>query len=133
VVHLAAHGEHHLQNPLFSSLRVGDGPVFAHEMEGQALRATHVVLSACDAGRVSVRRGEEPLGLTASLLALGVPTVVAAGSPVPDAVAHPVMSDYHRHLAEGLDAATALARATEHADLLGASFTCYGSGWRAGV
>jgi len=129
VVHLAAHGEHHSQNPLFSSLRLSDGPVFAHEMEGHRLRATHVVLSACDAGRVSVRRGEEPLGMTASVLALGVPSVVAAGSPVPDAVAHPVMSDYHARLAAGVDAATALAQASAEGDLLARSFTSYGSSW----
>jgi len=129
VVHLAAHGEHHSQNPLFSSLRLADGPVFAHEMEGHRLSASQVVLSACDAGQVSVRRGEEPLGMTASLLALGVPTVVAAGSPVPDAVAYPVMTDYHARLAAGLDAATALAQATENHDLMAKAFTCYGSSW----
>jgi tetratricopeptide (TPR) repeat protein len=129
LVHVAAHGEHHSQNPLFSSLRVGDGPVFAHEAEGHELRASQVVLSACDAGRISVRRGEEPLGMTASLLALGVPTVVAAGSPVPDAVAHPVMSDYHARLAGGVDAATALAQASAQGDLLARAFTCYGSSW----
>lgn len=129
VVHIAAHGEHHSQNPLFSSLRLADGPLFAHEAEGQQLQATHVVLSACDAGRISVRRGEEPLGMTASLLALGVPTVVAAGSPVPDAVAHPVMSAYHAGLAAGHDAATALAQATVEGDLLAKTFTCYGSTW----
>lgn len=130
VVHVAAHGEHHAQNPLFSSLRLGDGAVFAHEIEGHRLRASHVVLSACDAGRISVRRGEEALGMTASLLALGVSTVVAAVSPVPDEVAHEVMSNYHGEIAGGVDAATALATATGSGEILGASFTCFGSSWR---
>ncbi len=130
VVHVAAHGEHHAQNPLFSSLRLRDGSLFAHEIEGRRVRASHVVLSACESGRVSVRRGDEALGMTASLLALGVSTVIAAGSRVPDDVAHSVMADYHRHLAGGFDAATALARATSAGDVLGAAFTCFGSSWR---
>lgn len=130
LVHVAAHGEHHAQNPLFSSLRLGDGSVFAHEIEGHRLRATQVVLSACDGGRISVRRGEEPLGMTASLLALGVPTVIAAVSPVPDEVAHDVMTRYHGEIAGGVDAATALAAAIAQGDPLAASFTCFGSSWR---
>lgn len=129
LVHVAAHGEHHAQNPLFSSLRLGDGSVFAHEIEGHRLRASQVVLSACDGGRISVRRGEEALGLTASLLALGVPTVIAAVSPVPDQVAHAVMTHYHREIAGGVDAATALASATVEGGPLAASFTCFGSAW----
>ncbi len=130
LVHVAAHGEHHAQNPLFSSLRLSDGAVFAHELEGHRLRASHVVLSACDGGRISVRRGEEPLGLTASLLALGVPTVIAAVSPVPDRVAHAVMTGYHREIAAGVDAATALATASAEGDPLAPAFSCFGSFWR---
>ncbi|MGB3827177.1 MAG: CHAT domain-containing protein, partial [Ornithinimicrobium sp.] len=130
LVHVAAHGEHHTRNPLFSSLRLDDGSLFAHEIEGRRLRASHVVLSACESGRISVRRGEEALGMTASLLALGVGTVIAAGSPIPDAIAHAVMGDYHRQLAGGVDAATALASATADGDVLGAAFTCFGSSWR---
>lgn len=130
LVHVAAHGEHHSQNPLFSNLRLSDGSLFAHEMEGRRLRASHVVLSACESGRTSMRRGEEALGLTASLLTLGVASVVAAASPVPDEIAHDVMGDYHRNLAVGMDSATALARATAEGDVLGAAFTCFGSPWR---
>jgi len=130
LVHVAAHGEHHAQNPLFSSLRLGDGAVFAHEIEGHRLRASHVVLSACDGGRISVRRGEEALGMTASLLALGVPTVVAAVGPVPDQVAHAAMTRYHREIAAGGDAATALATATAEGDPLVGAFSCFGSSWR---
>ncbi|MGB6005228.1 MAG: CHAT domain-containing tetratricopeptide repeat protein [Ornithinimicrobium sp.] len=131
LVHVAAHGDHNNQNPLFSSLRLCDGPAFAHEIEGHRLRASHVVLSACDGGRVSVRRGDEPLGMTASLLALGVASVVAAVSPVPDVVAHEVMTRYHANLAAGLDASSSLAGAiAESDDVLAGAFTAYGSGWR---
>ena len=130
VVHVAAHGQHESDNPLFSSLLLADGPTFVHEVEGLRLRARHVVLSACRAGRVNVRAGDEPLGLTACLLAFGVSTVVAPVSVVGDDLALATMTAYHEGLASGLDAPTALAAATTDAPLLAASFTCFGAGWR---
>ncbi len=131
LVHVAAHGRHEPDNPLFSSLLLADGPTFVHEIEGLKLQARHVVLSACRAGRVNVRPGDEPLGLTACLLAFGVSTVVAPVSVIGDDLAVTTMTAYHEGLATGLDAATALAAATTDAPLLAASFTCFGAPWRA--
>jgi CHAT domain-containing protein len=51
LVHVAAHGTHQADSPLFSSLRLADGPVFAHELDADTVRASHVVLSACEVGR----------------------------------------------------------------------------------
>ncbi len=130
LVHVAAHGRHEPDNPLFSSLLLSDGPTFVHEVEGLKLQARHVVLSACRAGRVNVRPGDEPLGLTACLLAFGVSTVVAPVSVVGDDLAVGTMTAYHEGLAAGLDAATALAEATADGPLLAASFTCFGAPWR---
>ena len=98
VVHVAAHGTHQRQSPWFSSLLMADGPVFAHELPRQST-AQHVVLSACDVGRLDPRPGDEPLGLTAALMALGVRSVVAPVAPVSDAAAADAMVAYHRHLA----------------------------------
>lgn len=127
IVHLAAHGRHVEQNPLFSSIHLHDGPVVAHDLP-RPVRAGQVVLSACDVGRSRGRPGDEPLGLAAALLALGVRTVVASTSPVRDEVAEVAMTTYHGGLAAGLDAATALARAT--ADLPGGeAFSVYGTNW----
>ena len=131
LVHVAAHGQHEPDNPLFSSLLLADGPTFVHEVEGLRLRARHVVLSACRAGRVNVRPGDEPLGLTACLLAFGVSTVVAPVSVVGDDLALATMTAYHEGLSAGTDSASALAAATGDAPLLAASFTCFGAGWRA--
>lgn len=131
LVHVAAHGRHEPDNPLFSSLLLADGPTFVHEIEGLKLQARHVVLSACRAGRVNVRPGDEPLGLTACLLAFGVSTVVAPVSVIGDDLAVATMTAYHEGLASGLDAAAALAAATTDAPLLAAAFTCFGAPWRA--
>lgn len=128
LVHVAAHGTHERQSPWFSSLRMADGPVFAHELPRQAT-AHHVVLSACDVGRLDPRPGDEPLGLTAALMALGVRSVVAPVAPVSDAAAAVAMGTYHRHLADGDSASEALAATlTEHPGA--GAFCLYGTDWR---
>ena len=40
IVHLAAHGVHEAQSPLFSSVQMADGPVFAHEFPGRSPPST---------------------------------------------------------------------------------------------
>ncbi len=127
VVHVAAHGVHEEQNPAFSSIRLGDGPVFVHELP-RPPAAEHVVLSACEVGRSRMRADAEPLGLTAGLLAVGVRSVVASVAPVDDEVASATMRRYHRELAGGRPATQALASAV--ADEPGAATFCvYGADW----
>ena len=63
------------------------------------------------------------------MLARGVASVVAPTAPVDDALAEEVMVAYHRELAAGESASTALQRAT--ADRLDAGVFClYGGDWR---
>ena len=131
VVHVAAHGTHERQSPYFSSLQLADGPVFAHELPRPVV-STHVVLSACDVGQSDLRPGDEPLGLTAALLSLGVRSVVAAVAPVPDDVAADAMVDYHRQLARGIPASEALARTIGRFPAARA-FCLYGADWRAQI
>jgi hypothetical protein len=131
VVHVAAHGTHEPQSPWFSSLHMADGPVFAHELPRPAT-APHVVLSACDVGRLDPRPGDEPLGLTAALLALGVRSVVAPVAPVSDAAAAEAMVTYHRQLAGGRSASEALATTLAEHPSAGA-FCLYGTDWRPGA
>ena len=130
LVHVAAHGEHRGDNPQFSSLLLAGGPVFAHELEGLEMTASHVVLSACEVGRATHRPGDQPLGLTSTLLAAGAACVVAPVAPVNDQLAASVMASYHAELCGGTDAATSLARATEGRPSAGA-FVCFGAPWRA--
>lgn len=126
VLHVAAHGSHQRQSPLFSSLQLADGALFAYEVGAVA---PHVVLSACELGQATTRPGDEALGWTRVLLQLGTRCVVAGVSQVADHRAREVMVDYHRRLSSGDDAATALAAATEHGSSV--PFVCFGSSWRA--
>lgn len=112
IVHVAAHGHHVGDNPLFSSLRLHDGPLFAHEL-AHDVSAEHVVLSACDVGQARVGVGGEALGMTAALLAFGVRCVVASVSPIADEASAAASVRYHELFAAGVDAAAALARAVQ--------------------
>ena len=132
VVHIAAHGRHEPENPLFSSLRLADGALYAHELDSASAIASCVVLSACEVGLWTVRPGDEALGLTSVLLQLGVRSVIAGVARVSDTVAEEVMVRMHGLMAIGVDSATALATAqAELVDGAVAPFVCFGSGWAA--
>ena len=128
VVHVAAHGVHQTENPLFSSLRLADGPMFAHEMDQTARTPEHVVLSACELGLATVRPGDEALGLTSVLLHLGTHSVVAGVARVGDDLAAETMIAYHQRLATGLDSAAALADAASVSGVP-VPFVCFGASY----
>jgi tetratricopeptide (TPR) repeat protein len=131
VVHIAAHGRHHTENPLFSSISLADGALFAYELDQTARCADHVILSACELGRSTIRPGDEALGLTSVLLHLGSRSVVAGVARVEDATAAQVMIGYHARLAAGRDSAEALAEALDAGAETPAPFVCFGAQWAA--
>ena len=135
LVHVAAHGRFRADNPLFSSLRLADGPLTVYDLEGLGRAPSHLVLSACDVGLSSVRPGDELMGLTAALVAMGTQSLVASVVPVPDDVTRPLMVDFHRRLAGGAGPAAALAAARaaardgddDRTHALTAGFVCFGA------
>jgi tetratricopeptide (TPR) repeat protein len=129
LVHIAAHGQHNQDNPLFSSIRMADGPLYAYDVPPDEPVAGHIVLSACDLGLTTPRAGGEVLGLTAALLSIGATSVVSSVSRVDDTTAYETMLRYHRLLAGGLDSPTALAEALDGDVDLPAPFVCFGSPW----
>lgn len=118
VVHLAAHGRHEVDNPLFAWVGLADGPLFAHELDGVRLPGSLVVLSACELGSATPLAGGEALGLAAALVRLGAHAVVAAVAPLRDDVAAAVMPALHAALAAGVPAPRALAEACARTDEL---------------
>jgi len=129
IVHVAAHGEHQADNPLFSSLRLIDAPLYAYELDLHARAAEHVILSACELGQSTIRPGDEALGLTSVLLHLGTRSVISGVARVHDDVAAEVMTRYHRLLSSGVDSAQALAQACAEQQDLPAPFVCFGAAW----
>jgi tetratricopeptide (TPR) repeat protein len=126
IVHLATHGRHDADNPLFASIDLADGPLFAHELDGTRLPGSVVILSACEVGGSSQVVGGEVLGLTSVLLRHGARAVVAAVAPLSDAVAARVMPRFHAHLRATDDPEAALAAALAD-EPEPAPLVCFGS------
>ncbi|HTZ42521.1 MAG TPA: CHAT domain-containing protein [Jatrophihabitans sp.] len=131
VLHIAAHGSHHPESPLFSSLQLHDGPAFAYELDAARETPEHVILSSCELGMNRISAGDEALGLTSVLLRRGARSVVASTVRVPDDTAAEFMLRYHRQLAGGRDSAAALALAADELGPFPIPFVCFGSAWRA--
>ena len=113
LAHLGTHGTIHPRNPLFSALALADGPLTIYDLE-RLNQAPHlVVLAACDAGRSATPPGDELIGLSATLLALGATNVIASVAPIPDGETTPLMIEVHQRLAAGESAASALAQAQQ--------------------
>jgi len=131
LLHIAAHGHHEPDNPLFSGVMLADGLLYGYDVAPNPALPSQVVLSSCDVGRTDDRPGGEPLGLVAALLRSGVSTVVAGTSRVSDHVAAAVMAAYHQRLSVGQRPAIALAGAIKTVadeDEDPAPFTCFGAG-----
>jgi CHAT domain len=132
VLHVASHGVHEPDNPLFSHLDLADGPLFGHELDHLPRLPAHVVLSACELGLARTRPGDETLGMTAALLHGGAGSVVAGVARIADAAAFRVGPAHHAGLRRGLTPAAALAEAIADADDEGADpapLVCFGAGW----
>ncbi|MGH3616139.1 MAG: CHAT domain-containing protein, partial [Pseudonocardia sp.] len=111
LAHIAAHGTFRLDSPLFSALRLDDGPLTVYDLERLQRAPRRVVLSSCDSGLVGSAGADELLGLACSLMPLGTSAIVASVGPVSDDAVVPLMVALHRQLRGGASMAQALCRA----------------------
>lgn len=112
LAHVASHASFEVANPMFSSLRVGDGNLYVYDIERLPQPPTTIVLSACDSGYSDARPGEELAGLTTALLRMGARAAVASIGLVPDTPAtSSLMIDFHKRMIAGMAPASALAAA----------------------
>jgi tetratricopeptide (TPR) repeat protein len=101
LAHIAAHGIFRSDSPLFSSLRMHDGPLTVYDFERLDRAPYRLVLSSCDSGVLAPAGANELLGLVSSLLPLGTAGILAAIVPLNDQAVVPLMIDLHRHLRAG--------------------------------
>lgn len=111
VLHVAAHGRHAAENPLFSGLQLADGPWFGYDIDRLQSVPDVVLLSACEVGRSNVRWGEELIGMATAWLHAGTRCVIASPAAINDRAAYDVLVAVHQQLAAGVDPAAALAAA----------------------
>jgi tetratricopeptide (TPR) repeat protein len=101
LAHIAAHGSFRADSPLFSSLRMHDGPLTVYDFERLQRAPYRLVLSSCDSGAGTPVGADELLGLVSSLLPLGTAGIIAAIVPLNDLAVVPMMVDLHRFLRAG--------------------------------
>jgi hypothetical protein len=109
--HIAAHGTFRSDSPLFSSLRLADGPLTVHDLERLPSSPYRMILPSCDSGVLAAAGADELLGLAAALAPLGTAGIVASVVPVNDEATAGLMLALHRELRAGGTLAHALASA----------------------
>ena len=87
-----------------------NGLLTAGEILQMELNAEFIVLSACDTGRGRLT-GDGVMGLSRSLIAAGVPSVIVSLWSVPDAQTANLMREFYQNLERGFDKAQALRQA----------------------
>jgi tetratricopeptide (TPR) repeat protein len=108
LVHMAAHGTFRADSPLFSSLRMHDGPLTVYDFERLRRAPYRVILPACDSGLLAPTGADELLGLTSSLVPLGTAGIIASVVRVNDQAADQLMLALHRRLRGGATLAESL-------------------------
>ena len=108
LAHIAAHGIFRADSPLFSSLRMHDGPLTVYDFERLDRAPYRLVLSSCDSGVLAPAGANELLGLVSSLLPLGTAGIIAGIVPLNDQALVPLMVDLHRCLRAGQTSAESL-------------------------
>jgi tetratricopeptide (TPR) repeat protein len=135
VAHVAAHGSFRADNPLFSSLLLGDGPLTVCDLERLRRAPRTIMLAACDSALSATGPGDEMTGLAAALLAVGASSVTAPLLPLPDEVGVRLAHGWHRRVSGGAAPAAALAEVAAEAmadeplaALAAAALVCLGYG-----
>ncbi|HEY9748350.1 MAG TPA: CHAT domain-containing protein, partial [Allocoleopsis sp.] len=115
LIHLATHGLLDDIQGLGSAIaltpsKTDDGLLTAAEILDMQLQAELVVLSACNTARGRVT-GDGVIGLSRSLIAAGVPSVLVSLWAVPDAPTAELMTAFYQNLQKTPDKAQALRQA----------------------
>jgi CHAT domain-containing protein len=98
VVHLACHGQFRPDNPLFSSLRLGDGWLTVRDAYNLNLHCSLVTLSACETGVNDVAPGDELIGLARGFFAAGSASLLCSLWTVDDEATSEMMVDFYGRL-----------------------------------
>ena len=107
-IHIAAHGIFRADNPMFSSLRLGDTWLNLFDIFNLQLGAELTTLSACETGMSAVSEGDELLGLARGFLYAGAPSLVVSLWTVNDRSTAQLMRRFYEGLRDGLTKCHAL-------------------------
>ncbi len=97
-IHIATHGVFRRDNPMFSSIRLGNGPFSVIDFYQLRLAAELVTLSGCSTGLNAIVGGDELLGLVRGVLYAGARTVLLTLWDAHDMSTADFMESFYGHL-----------------------------------
>ncbi len=108
IVHIATHGYFRQDNPMFSSIRLGDTHLSLCDLAHFLIPAELVVLSGCATGLNVVAPGDELMGLVRGLLQAGAQSLILSLWDVHDESTKDFMIGFYTHWLQGLSKAKAI-------------------------
>jgi CHAT domain-containing protein len=102
VVHIATHGYFRQDNPMFSSIRLGDTHLSLCDLAQLRIPAELIVLSGCATGLNVITPGDELLGLVRGLLQAGARSLLLTLWDVHDESTKDFMIGFYRRCQQGL-------------------------------
>jgi CHAT domain-containing protein len=107
-IHIATHGYFRQDNPMFSSIRLGDTHVSLCDLAHFRMPAELVVLSGCATGLNVVTPGDELMGLVRGLLQAGAQSLILSLWDVHDESTKDFMIGFYTRWQRGLSKAKAM-------------------------
>jgi CHAT domain-containing protein len=101
IVHIATHGYFRQDNPMFSSIRLGDSYLSLYDLYHLKLPVELVVLSGCATGLNVIKPGDEQIGLVRGLLQAGAQSRSLSLWDVHDASTKEFMIAFYTALEQG--------------------------------
>jgi CHAT domain-containing protein len=114
ILHIAAHGQHRLDQPDLSYIQLADGQLYTDDLLQQDLSYELVTLSACETGRAKVAGGDELIGLGRGFLYAGAGALILSLWKVHDEPTVHLMEALYRALRAGASKAAALRAAQRY-------------------
>jgi CHAT domain-containing protein len=111
LLHIATHGSYRQDNPMFSSIRMGDGYLNLYDLYQMRLPSKLVTLSGCATGMNFVSAGDELLGLQRGLFCAGASSLLLSLWDVHDQSTARLMEAFYKNYIAGQDLAAALQAA----------------------
>lgn len=108
LIHIATHGNYRQDNPMFSSIRLGDGHLNLYDLYQMRFSARHVTLSGCATGMNTVAAGDELLGLQRGLFCAGAASLLLSLWDVHDSSTAELMQAFYKAYLQTGDMASSL-------------------------
>ena len=110
-IHIATHGHFRQDNPMFSSIRLGNSFLSLYDLYQLKLPVELMTLSGCSTGLNVVAAGDELIGLARGLLHAGAQSLVLSLWDVHDRSTAEFMRAFYGYLQQGKSKAEALREA----------------------